>query len=277
VRNHAHTAIDIEPLLAATPALAADDPRLLEQVLSWSAAHADRVNAGRLATLARRLDPVARRQFEAFAATVNAVAGTRWVTAGESWKPVPRLREMAIPLERPALLRLRARALCGVGTRADITCDLLAQQRRWLSAAELAQGGHSKRNVARVLSEFDAAGLVVRRLHGNVLSFRLAEPAALTTTLGGAPLTHPPWIPLLRLATEMLDLASIEDLLVRARRVAANTRRDALAALAGELRIDRPPPTRGDPAAWALLTDWATVTMAALAGGRGSALGAGSR
>lgn len=273
IRNHASTEIDPEPLLAATPALAADDPRLLEQVLCWCAAHGDHVNASRLSSLVQGLPPFARARFEEFGATVNAAAGTKWPAAGEPWRPLPRLRDVALPLERGALVRLRARALCGVGTRADILCDLLARPREWTTAARLAEGGHSKRNVARVLSDFEAARLVARQAYGNALGFRLAQPAAIEAVLGEMPTAHPEWVPLFHFTLLLLELTGIEGLPGPVRRVETATRREALAPLAERLWIDSPPPTRGSPDAWQALLAWATAKLEELANGTSPALG----
>lgn len=273
IRNHSSTEIDLEPLLAATPTLAADDPRLVEQVICWCAAHGEHVNVGRLSTLVRALPLSARRRFEEFAATVNAAAGSKWPAAGEPSLPLPRLRDVSLPLERRALVRLRARALCGVGTRADVLCDLLATPREWTTAARLAEGGHSKRNVARVLSDFEAARLVVRQVSGNASGFRLARPEALDAVLGDRPSAHPRWAPVLNLALQLVDLAGLEVLPAPVRRVEASTRREALAPLAERLWVDSPPPTRGDPEAWEALLTWATATLEDLANGTSPALG----
>lgn len=267
VRRHSGTVIDLEPLLAATPALASDDPRLREQVLSWCACHGDRVNTGRLAAQVKRLRPSAQTAFTSFGATANAVAGTRWPAAGSPWTPLPRPREVPLPLDRPALPRLRARALCGVGTRADVLCDLLASPAAWLTASQLAEGGHSKRNVARVLAELDGAGIIVRQAAGNVLRFRLSQPAALVGVLSGFPEESPDWTRIFELAIALLDVAALELSPAAVRRVEANKLREVLRPLAERLSLGAPPKTRGEPRAWELLVEWGAVRMAALAGG----------
>lgn len=276
VRKHEGTVIDPEPLLAATPALASGDPRLLEQVLSWCACHADRVNTGRLTALVKTLRPSARAAFEAFGATANAVAGTNWPSSGSPWSPLPRMREVPLPLDRPAGLRLRARALCGVGTRADVLCDLLAHRRGWVTASQLAEGGHSKRNVARVLAELDEAGMVVRHAAGNGLRFRLAQPAALSSLLAGDPEASPDWIRIFELAIGLLDVVALEATPSAVRRVEAHALRDALQPPADRLSLSAPPRTRGEPKAWELLIEWGTEQMAALAGGDHASMGVGA-
>ena len=273
VRKHSGAVIDLEPLLAATPALAANDPRLLEQVLSWCACHGVRVNTGRLAGLVGRLPPSASAAFQNFGATANAVAGTRWSAVGSPWHPLPRLRDVPLPLDRPALLRLRARALCGVGTRADVVCDLLARPGVWLTASELAEAGHSKRNVARVLAELDGAGIIARQVTGNGLRFRLAQPSALVGVLGGFPAQSPDWTRIFDLAISGLAVAGLETMPAAARRVEANTLREALHPLAERLSLGGLPKTRGEPKAWELVVEWATAQMSAIAIGDSAALG----
>jgi len=275
VRKHGGTVIDLEPLLASTPALAGDDPRLLEQVLSWCACHGDRVNTGRLTALVSTLRPSARAAFEAFGATANAFAGTKWPAAGSPWTPLPRKREVPLPLDRPAGVRLRARALCGVGTRADVLCDLLARPAAWVTASQLAEGGHSKRNVARVLAEFDEAGIVMRHAAGNGLRFRLAQPAPLASLLAGGSGASPDWTRIFELAIGLLDVAALENMPAVVRRVEANALRDALYPLAERLSLGAAPRTRGEPKAWELLIEWGTAQMAGLAGGDHAALGVG--
>jgi len=181
-----------------------------------------------------------------------------------------------MPLDRPAGLRLRARALCGVGTRADVLCDLLAHPGVWVTAGQLAEGGHSKRNVARVLAELDEAGIVVRHAAGNELRFRLAQPAALATLLAGNPEASPDWPRIFELATSLLDLAALENMPVAVRRVEANALRDALHAPVARLSLRDPPKTRGEPRAWELLIVWGTAQMAGLAGGDHAVMGVGA-
>lgn len=272
VRNHSGIVIDLEPLLVVTPTLAADDPRLLEQVLSWCVSHADRVNSSRLTTLVKALPMTARTAFEGFATTINAVAKTQWPAMGPVWNPLPRIRTVSLPLERPSLVRLRARALCGVGTRADVLCDLLAHPQMWSTAASLAEEGHSKRNVARVLAEFDTAGMVVRQVSSNTLRFRLARPSELTAVLGGFPMASPPWIKIFELIIKIFSLLTMNATPI-VRRVETNTLRDTLAPLAEALWLDAPPQTRGNPDAWERLIHWGAEQMSTLAHGTSAALG----
>ena len=157
--------------------------------------------------------------------------------------------------------------MCGVGTRADTPCDLLAHQRTWSTAALLAEGGHSKRNVARILSDLEAARIVVCQVTGNVHRFRLAHPEAVEAVLGGVPAAWPRWTGLLSFTLRLLDLASIETLPGAVRRVEANSQRALLASAADRLWLAPPPATQGAPDAWQVLLSWADETLACIACG----------
>ncbi len=267
VRNHADTMVDPEPLLAVTPTLAGEDVRLLEQVLCWCAAHGDRINTVRLTTIVDALPPIPRASFLSFAATINAVGGSRWPSEGPPWSPLPRMRPVVLPLERVALVRLRARALWGLGTRADVLCDLAGNPGGWSTASDLAENGHSKRNIARTFADFEAAGVVIRQLRGKELRFRLAQPAALGVVLGGLPTTCPPWTRIFSFVLKLMEVQALRNLAPAIRRVEANTLRDVLLPMADGLWLKRPPGTRGEPAAWELLSGWAEEQLSGFAGG----------
>lgn len=271
LRNHSQVAIDLEPLLVVTPTLGADDPRFLEQVLCWCAAHSDRVNVSRLTMLLRALPASAQQRFEQYASTVNQVAQTSWPAAGSPWEALPRLREVPLPLQRKSLFRLRARALCGVGTRADVLCELLA--RGWTSAADLVASGHSKRNIARILADFESAQIVISQSRGNAFLFRASNPAAIAATLGGVPAVHPDWTTIFRLVLVILELSAFEQSSDSVRRVEAATRREVLVSLSEKLCLESPPLTRGVSNAWDLMLEWGNTQMDELASGKSVVFG----
>lgn len=164
-----------------------------------------------------------------------------------------------------------------MGTRADVLCDLLEHPGSWSAASQLAEGGHSKRNVTRVLAELDEAGIVVHQATGNVLRFRLVQPGALIGLLGGCPDRRPDRVRIFEFVSTMLGLAAMETLPAAVLRVEANTLREVLRPLSDRLSLPGLPKTRGEPKAWEALVDWATVEMAALARGDSAALRAGGR
>jgi DNA-binding transcriptional ArsR family regulator len=158
---------------------AGTDARLSDLVFSWCVQHAQRISGSRLTALVREAAPDVRSAAESFLGELSG-AGVRWVRGPSP--PVARPRErraIEVALERPALLRLRMRALAGVGGRADVLVALLATPAAWTSAAQLGEVGLAKRNVARVLAELAEAGIASARRRGNVREFRLARPGAL--------------------------------------------------------------------------------------------------
>ena len=273
IRNHSGVGIDLEPLLAVTPVLSCDDPRLLEQVLCWCVSHRDRVNTARLTMLVHRLPAEACRIFKSFASTVNAVAKTTWPAEGSPWDSLPRLRDVPLPLQRKSLFRLRARVLCGVGTRADVLCDLLARPRNWSTAAELAEHGHSKRNIARTLVDFESAQIGISLSRGNALQFRAAHPATIAAALGGLPTAHPDWTTIFSLVLLLLEIGDFENAPVPVQQVEAATRRNTLALLSEQLSLKSPPLTAGIPDAWHILMDWGVSQLADLANAKSTAFG----
>ena len=271
-RNHDHVEIDPEPLIVVTPLLAASDARLMEQALSWCVGHADRVATSRITGLLGVLPDEVASAFSGFAATVNAVGRANWPAgAAEPWPQIPKLRDIPLPMARPSLLRLRARALCGLGARADALCDLLASPDTWVTADDLSDNGHTKRNMARVLAELTEAGLIQGRRDGNVRLFRCANPP-LAQSLGGLPVDMPRWTPIFKLVVLSTRLDRMQDLPPAVRRVAANTLRDQLAELADGLSLDRPPETRGVPEAWERTRDWARTQLEQIADGSSPAI-----
>lgn len=265
-RDHPDVEVDPEALIVATPMLIVDDPRLIEQALAWCVSHEDRLATNRFEGLLRLLPEDGRGRFERFAATVNQVSGSRWnAGAAASYEPVPRLKPIALPLARAGLLRLRARALCGVGARADVVTELLMKPDSWVGAEDLASTGHSKRNIARTLAELSDAGIVSCLREGNARRFSLAKPVALGEVLDGLPDEAPRWVDVFHLIILVMRLEAPADVPTSLRRVVANGLRGEIAPLAERLWLEAPPLTRGEPDAWEQLHRWATAQVELLA------------
>jgi len=267
-RHLAHTVIDPEPLLIATPTLAAADPRLLEQVFGWCTAHAQRISNSRLkGLLAESTEQVVAR-FSRFSVALRD-HGVKWPVVGRP-DPYPLPAGPAsplLPMERPSLLRFRLRALCGVGARADVLCELLTLPGVWRSAADLARLGYTKRNVARVLSELGTAGIVVSRKEGNALRYLLRRPRTMNQLVEGGGLAAPSWRPLLGIVLELVDLLTHEVNGSAVRRVEANKLRERLVQPCHVLGFRTPPVTRGVPEAWDELLRWGSVLIREIAAG----------
>ena len=274
VRHHQGIALDPEPIVVAAPMLFELDPRLRDQVYGWCASHAGRLSVSRLQGLSRDLPEPARGAFHGLAATLREHAKVRWPDDGEpSWTRAPEVKARRLPLERPALLRFRARALCGVGGRADVISELIARSGVWARASDLADLGYSKRAMAGILSELAEAGLATQMVEGNALTFQLSHPEFLRELLATHDLGFPRWRHIVMAVLSFLDLASLENASASVRRVEANKRREELRRLANAIWLDTPPVTRGNPKAWEELMSWATRVAAELAAGTSPALG----
>ena len=269
VRRHGGAVIDPEPLIVTSPAVFALDPRLRDQVYGWCVANAGWLSMSRVQSLSEALDERAEVAFAGLSATLKAHAQVRWPIRQNvgPWKRVPEVSPLRLPIERPALLRFRLRALCGVGARADVLTALLAEHDTWLRASGLAEDGYSKRNVARILSELTAAGIARSQRERNVLTFKLVDPETLLRIVQGANLSFPSWNPIFGLVLEGLSLSAIESKAEAARRVEAHSTRERLSELAIRLSMEPPPPTRGAKDAWGTTIAWITEVLEALANG----------
>ncbi len=274
VRHHRRVALDPEPLIVSVPALFELDPRLRDQVYGWCASHAGRLSVSRLQGLSRGLPEAAQAEFRGLAATLRRHAKVRWPDEGAlAWPLPPEVKARRLPVERPALLRFRVRALCGVGARADVLSELLARGTTWTRASELAEAGYSKRAVAGILSELAEAGVARQLAAGNALTFQLAHQDQLRTLLGADNLAYPNWVRIMSLVLTIVELRRLEGMSPTTRRVEANRRRERLRELSDELWLDTPPVTRGNVDAWSDLMSWATRTVRDIAAGVSPALG----
>lgn len=264
---HGHTAIDPEPLLVATPWLAREDVRLRDEVYRWCVAHADRISASRLQTLVRRAPPEVRAAFEELSATLGANTSIRWPAGADAtpWDVAPSTKHPNLRVTRPSMVRLRVRAIAGVGARADVLAELIARPGTWLVASDLDHVGYSKRNASRVLTELAAAGVVRQRADRNALAFQLAEPDAWRTLANVGDVGWPRWDLLLDLAIEARVLASMGNKTATVRRVNAANAAERFKVLADGLGLERPADVRGDPSAYDVIGAWSEAAIEVIA------------
>ena len=175
VRNHADVAIDPEPLIVFSRTLFSSDARLQEQISRWCSAHADRVSASRLQGIQKAVVPDVAKDFDELAEELRA-HGVLWAGRPSATRRTTTAKPIELPTTRPALVRLRLRALCGVGARADVLAELLAHQGRWLVASDIDHLGYAKRSIARILAELADAGLAKARAERNTIAYELARP-----------------------------------------------------------------------------------------------------
>jgi hypothetical protein len=112
-RHHAESAVDLEPLIIATPRLGAWDARLLEESFDWCVLNSRFVSAVRLRNLLKTVDEPTRRAFGDFDATVRMERRVSWPAEGEPLQLRVTSRSSVPDLLRPALQQLRLRAILG--------------------------------------------------------------------------------------------------------------------------------------------------------------------
>jgi DNA-binding transcriptional ArsR family regulator len=274
-RRHREVIIDPEPLVLWSPAIVSDDPRLRDLVFAWCGTHGARMSTSRLRTLERGLPESTRRHFGRFARRLADASTVRWPAAprGDDWPLPTDRREVPLPVERPALLRFRLRALAGVGARADTLHYLLAAWPNPLSAADVAVAGYGKRNVSRLLAELAEARIVIGVRRGNRIEYHLRTPALLGRLVGAGGAREVQWLDLLGVLAQLIDLeASWEQRSQTARRVQAHKVRTGISTIAEAVGLDSPPETEGNPGAFSVLLEWGAAQARGLADGSSRAL-----
>lgn len=201
-------ALDPEPLVAHSPHLLQDEPRLLGLVFDWCRIHAAWISATRLAAVAAALPEESRRSFGRFNAAL-AKGGVRWTPRLEPALPLaPDRTRMALPLDRAGLVCFRIRALSGVSVRADVLARLLAAGDTGDVAAALTGAGVARRSVERVLAELTLAGLVVRSGGDRNGRFRLVDPESFRRLVRAEGVLWPDWSRVFELAGAVRDVQS---------------------------------------------------------------------
>jgi hypothetical protein len=259
-RSHRRLASDPDPLIVFSPALATDDPRLLEQAAAWCERHGDFLSKTRLSGLQRRAPQEVGSAFTAFAGRLGGAAADWGQVKGRSVRARTVL-PTTLPLERPALARLRMRGLSGTGARADVLCELLGSLNTWTSATDLERLGYTRRSIARVLADLAAARLTSEKSGKGAASFRLREPQALTRLIEAEALNWPDWAALLTLAWHLVQLERSTPPSPVLAPVKARDVWDDLRRLSVATGMREPPVPVGDSLAWPSLLNWGTTVL----------------
>jgi hypothetical protein len=210
IRRHEAHAVDVEPLHLLTAQLVDADPRLRDESISWSARNHRFVSRARLRGLLRQ-DTGAQEAFGPYAAALSAVSPGAWPGATEAHWPPPRTRSVRrTSFEEPALLRLRLRALLGVGARAEIAHAFVAQPHNEYTAHELARlSGFTRANINQELEAFTFAGLVTRVGAAKRWVYRLIDPERLLRFAGPTPEIFVDWVVTLRVVGSLRAMLEI--------------------------------------------------------------------
>lgn len=264
--------IDPEPLVLWSPSVVARDPRLRDLVLSWCRQHGSLLSTSRLKGLFRSASPYVAAQFGQLSSTLRDGTSLRWPGGEDGSLPWPMpgaKRPMQVPMNAPALLRLRARALAGVGARADVLTELLLDPLAWRTASELVDLGYSKRILSKTLGELKDGGLALSHRRRNSLHFRLAAPQVLGDLLGAPKGPSVPWSKVFALLDH---LSALERGFGAAAPIVQRVEADNTSLLVGSLALDLglppPPATRGNPEAFAILITWGLGQARQLVEGR---------
>jgi hypothetical protein len=208
-RTHQDWAIDPEPLIIFTAWTANADRRLRDEALDWCIRYGRHVSKVRLKILPiEDLDDDLHDAWGEFAATVNARARLSWPRPTEE---LPRYqvtgKSTLRSLTEPSMVCLRMRAMFGLGARTEIMRQLLFDDNRWMTVAQLAKAtGYVKRNVADECDTLERAGVLAMRAESNRFRYSLAYPEALEDFVGDLPAVRPHWTTLFNLVMHLLDL-----------------------------------------------------------------------
>jgi hypothetical protein len=266
VRNHTQVVVDPEPLILAAPLIAQHDVRLRDEIWRWCAAHADRISTSRLKGLARHAHPEVRKAFEALAATMATSTTVRWPhpTSTPPWPRTPEPKPRTLHLDRPSLLALRARAMVGVGARADVLTTMLGRTDHWTRASELEHLGYSKRNVARVLGDLAEAGQLQQRGERNTLTFRIADRDPWGRLLRTEDLVWMRWDLAFELIFALLRIEALTTKPTAVQRVEGTKIRIVMNTLASSLDLSNPPEIRDRESPLDAILRWGETTLSNL-------------
>jgi hypothetical protein len=206
-RKHQKCLITLEELIVLTVAMAKIDPRLRDESLDWCTEYHHFISISRLKLIMKSFGSLIEKPFSSYAATLNAVANTHWplFTDSPPLKFVPSRKSCLRPLESPALINIRSRSLFGTGARADLVTFFVTHAKGDFSAADMAEIGYSKRNLAEILEEFALTGLFEKFSLRNQQRYRLAKNDHLVKVLDPLPDYAPSWWTILEVLLSFRD------------------------------------------------------------------------
>lgn len=270
-RKHQNILLDPEPLIVNTPHLAADDNRLLGLAFDWCVAHSDLLSKSRIAALARVSTTEIQKSLGAFNSAL-ASYGVNWFPKGESQLLQTSRMTMALPLDRPALLRLRMRTLVGVSARAEVLTTLMSADHRQLTIEELTAPGISRRSVERVISDLVLGNFLAVNGNKRGRRFSLRGQEGLSVLPGYDSESRIPtvinWHLVLSATTLITALQASDSQSAGLRSVEAVKARKTLAEILRTLHHPEPPNLSGQNDPFKKLVEWGTSLVGDWANGR---------
>lgn len=228
VRAATRSIVDPEPLMILTVGFAKTDPRLLAELLDWLVVNPDVVDLARLRRLWRSATTPRRQQLTDLSRLLGEAAPklrAGWASIsreGEEhlepellaaeerteWgsRTLPELRSLSREPEAGtgASARFRARALAGVGARAETLLYLWTHE--WVHGRLVAERAvYNQAPVAAYLAQLAAARLVERRPKGNRVLYRATT---VLREVGQPAAEYVDWAPVCRGIARVLDGAA---------------------------------------------------------------------
>ena len=269
-RKHSNYLIDPEELILLTAVIAKKDPRLRDEGLDWCAKFHRYISVGRLRMLIKNFEENIQESFSIFAATLNAVADSKWhlFTNASPLKFIPSEKSTLTAFEFPAMLYFRLRAFFGVNARADLIAFFLANQQSSLTAADATEIGYSKRNLADVLDELTRAGIFQALSVRNQKCYRFLKEAQMISALGAIPQFMPSWRRLLHIIlTLRSSIIKIEKKSEGIKFVEIRNQLTSLQNDLNKLHLSPPPPSPDFEVFWDSFSSWILTIVKSLAEG----------
>jgi hypothetical protein len=222
------------------------------------------VGTRRLRAVADRAEPEVTRLFWDWAAELRSIARVNWVEARPVASSSRQIRRLQLDLDRPALTALRARAVFGVGARADIICALLAREGQWLRASDLLDVGYTKSTANTVLSDLARARVLESAAQSNAIVYTLRPTSPLKELLGASDNVWIPWGHVFRIVTRLVRLESVCEKPASVLRVYADQARRDLEPSVTALGWPEMPPTSDVLTGYQRMVQWGTERLADL-------------
>ncbi len=256
--------VDPEWLVVHTPFLALPDSRLDELAFAWCVHNHASISTRRVRAVASKATKEVSDAFWAWSSELRSHARVNWVDAREA-KPSDRhVRRMVPDLGRTSMASLRARAVFGVGARADVVCALLEKKGEWIRTSDLVGQGYSKNAVAAVLKDLERAGLLSSAKRGNADVYKSAATLVLESLLDSR---GAPWLAWDHVFGVMTTLVLLERAATKpdaVRLVEADQARRRVATSAAELGWPEPPMTSATPDGFESMLVWGLDRLNAL-------------
>lgn len=194
IRRHMDRAVDLEPLILHTSWLGTHDRRLWAEAVDWCVTNSSLVSAIRLKRFLRVASPRVADAFAPFAATVKKHVHVTWPSEGSA-SPIELSGKSApVPLDRPAAVQLRLRALFGVSARSEVLHWMLSEpSRQWSISDFVERTAYGKPNLSETVNLLRRSGVLADERRGNMGVYWLSAAPQLSALVGELPTTYPRW------------------------------------------------------------------------------------